>query len=265
MKEQIKTVTGQLHPKLDLDITGKDSKDVEKYCKVCGNRGVRVLQVTVTTHVRPEHWNLLSEGFWFCETTDCPIIYFNNRTETYFAKDEIKTRFGPKETADPRPLCYCLGILEEHIRYEILRKGCCDSLQDIVEYTKAGTGKWCLTTNPSGKCCREYLKGVVDKYLAMKEAKLVQPKLKAIKTSVEHVEQPAKKLTLKIEGMTCESCAVAVASALEKTGGSNVRVSFKDGVAELAAGGEFQPDDAVKAVVDLGYEAKVLKVDRMQP
>lgn len=85
--------------------------------------------------------------------------------------------FGPKEKEGLRPICYYLGVLEEHIRYEVLKKGCCDSLEDIVEFTKAGTGKWWLTTNPSGKCCRDYLPGVVGRYLSMKVACQARQKL----------------------------------------------------------------------------------------
>lgn len=265
MSQQVRSVTGQIFPiaKEYQAIVGENARDANKYCKVCGNLGTRVLQVTVATHTEPGHWNLLSEGFWFSHTPDCPIIYFNNRTGIYFAKDEVKTRFGLKETEDPRPICYCLAILEEHIRYEILRKGCCDSLNDIVGYTKAGTGKWCLTTNPSGKCCREYLKGIVDKYLSMKDAKPVHSQLQAVKTTLEGEERPTRKLAMSVYGMTCKSCAIAVSTSLEKVGGKNVKVSFKDGTAELTTSGDVQTEDAVRAVTDLGYDAKVLKSERL--
>jgi len=259
-----RTVTGKgLKVSDDYTSAALSSPDrAASLCKACGNPGLRVLQVTVQTHVRAEHWNLLSDGFRFCSTPGCDVIYFNNNTNTYFNRGEVKTRFGLKEKEDPRPICYCLGVLEEHIRYEALKKGCCDSLEDIVQYTKAGTGKWCLTTNPSGKCCRDYLPAIVEKYLSMKEARKAVPKLQAVKEKLNQVEGPVKRVSLKVGGMSCESCAIHVRSIIEKMGGKEVNVSLRDGSAELAASADVQPDEVAKAIEESGYKAIVTKIER---
>jgi len=265
MQQVVRTVGGR-EMAVSEKFTERVSTDPDQasvLCKICGEPGLRVLQVTVSTHIKAQHWNLLSDGFRFSSSPACPVIYFNNNSDVYFLKDDVKTRFGLKEKDDPRPICYCLGVLEEHIRYEALKKSCCDSLEDIVEYTKAGTGKWCLTTNPSGKCCRDYLPGVVEKYLAMKGARQARPKLQAVKERLDQSEKTSKRVSMKVEGMTCESCAIHVNSVIEKMGGKDVKVSLKDGSAELSASADVQPDEIAKAIEESGYRAQVTKVERL--
>lgn len=247
-----------------LEASTKDPAGADKYCKVCGRQGLRVLEVTIRTHVVAEYWKLLDGGFRFSSTPECSIFYYNNHNNIYFLKDEVKTRFGLKEAEDPKPLCYCIGVLEEDIRREIIEKGCCDSLKDIVNFTKAGTGRWCLTTNPSGKCCREYLGDVVDKYLRMKGLGPAEKELESIKGELEKSETPVMQLVLKVDGMTCESCSAAVASALEKAGGLEVRVSFEEGFAEVGVRSGSQPADLVSAIEEIGYGAKILKEERVK-
>lgn len=237
-------------------------EDTEKLCKVCGELGIRVLSVTVATHVDARHWSLLSDGFRFSATVDCPVFYFNNIKGIYFTNEEVKTRFGPKEKGPPRPICYCLQVTEERIAEEILKKNCCYSLQDIVSYTKAGTGKWCLTTNPSGKCCRDYLPEVVDRYLAKVGRKPLRQELQGIKERLE-AKEPAQEIVLSVKGMTCESCAVSVRSMLEQVGGKNVTVSLERGEARLQTPTSISPDEVAKAVEDLGYRAIVAKKTRV--
>lgn len=242
--------------------SSKSQDSAYSACKVCGNIGLRVLQVTVLTHTKAEHWNLLSDGFRFCNNYSCPVIYFNNRTSVYFAKDEVKTRFGMKERDDPRPICYCLGVMEEHIRYEALKKGCCDSLEDIVEYTKAGTGKWCLTTNPSGKCCRDYLPIVVERYLSMKETRKVWEKLQQVKERLEAKKEGSKEVTIKVGNMTCDSCVTHVRTLIERMGGRDVNVSLEEGLASFIAPLELQTDEVTKAIEESGYTAVLLSTKR---
>lgn len=93
------------------------------------------------------------------------MVYYNNSSRVYFVKGEVKTRVYHKESGPSRPVCYCLAVTESDIREEILVKECCSSLEDVQEHTKAGTGRWCPVTNPSGKCCKEYMAELIDKLL----------------------------------------------------------------------------------------------------
>jgi copper chaperone CopZ len=230
---------------------------VDKACPVCGHQGRRVLALTVVAHVRPEFWPAVADGFWFCWTRECPIFYYDNGRGVYISKDnrEVRSRFGLKESDPPRPICYCLGVNAERLFDEVENKGCCDSLEDVERYTRAGTGKWCITTNPSGVCCRAYLKGVVSESLA-----------RASQTARLPVTQVAEKLTadevatipleLSVGGMDCESCGIAVSGLIEHAGGRNVRVSVPEGHALLDLPEKVDLTRLIRDLSDAGYPTK---------
>ncbi len=247
------TVTGrQIHLR-------EESERDQRVCPVCGERGLRVLKVTVATHVPEKFWSHLTEGFYFCSNPSCEMFYFNNVSKTYFLKDEVKTRFGLKEGEPPRPICYCLQVTEEMIEQEIIEKGCCDSLEDIVAFTKAGTGKWCLTTNPSGKCCREYLGLVVDKYLQMARGTSAES---AVRSVAEQLKPTMITVELAVEGMTCEGCEQAVRSAIESLGGSAHSVSYREGKAVARIPVTVTVDELLATLDSMGYRARTERITR---
>ena len=64
-----------------------------------------------------------------------------------------------------------------------------------------------------------------------------------------------EKLILKVTGLSCGHCEKAVENAMEDMGVKVIRVSAKEGIAEL----EYDPNkitpDSIKAeIVDIGYE-----------
>ena len=62
--------------------------------------------------------------------------------------------------------------------------------------------------------------------------------------------------TLKITGMTCDSCAAHVKGALEKVPGvQSAEVSYRKGVALLATDPDTSPEALIAAVTGLGYRA----------
>lgn len=136
-------------------------------CPATGTGGLAVKQVTLGNHVAPEHWRwVASEGFHFCPEPSCPIIYFNNAAGAYFTQQEIRTRVGIKTGPSPTPVCYCTNVTAEDIAEEIQVKGCCKSLEDIMRYTHARTGKFCHITNPAGRCCGKHVAEIVERALA---------------------------------------------------------------------------------------------------
>lgn len=136
-------------------------------CPVSETGGHKVKQVTLGNHLRPEHWRWAREdGFYFCSAPTCPVVYYHNALGLYFTQEEIRTRVGIKAAGSPVPVCYCMNVTEEQIVEEIQVKRCCDSLEDIKQYTQARTGKLCHVTNPAGKCCGKHVAAVVEKALA---------------------------------------------------------------------------------------------------
>ena len=230
--------------------------DPGKRCPVCAHQGRRVIALTVTAHLREEFWSTLADGFWFCWTSECPIFYYDNPRRIYVSKDlrEVRSRFGLKEKDPPRPICYCLGVNAERIFDEVEHKACCDSLADVERYTRAGTGKWCVTTNPSGVCCRAYLKAIVTESLA-RASEAARAPVQEVQRELRRDDAPGVAVELKVGGMDCEACSVAVTGLIEHAGGKRVRVSVSDGRAQL----EFPPKANLRPLLeelsDAGYPA----------
>ncbi len=257
---RMKSVTGKrVTPSKEfLEATLADKGDEEKYCLVCGTKGTKAFPTTIRNHVDVKYWALINDSYRFSSESSCDVIYYSNRDGIYFFSDEVKTPYALKELASPRPVCYCIGITEDDIKNEILNKGCCDSLEDIEEYTRAGTGKWCFVTNPSGKCCREYLPGIVEKFLKQIEEPRVKSQLSVVANKLKGDDVDFTDVTLKIEGMTCDSCVTTVKSALEGIGAESAMVSLKDKRATAKIPRAIRPEDAAKAVSDAGYESTVV-------
>jgi hypothetical protein len=142
-----------------------ESKENIKFCPLSRTKGIQLQRITMTNHVHPVYWSQLTEtGFYFCGEQECPVIYFNNKVKRYFGQSEVRVAVMHKMKirTEGRPMCYCTGILEEQVLYELLIKKCCDSLQDIQKYTGANQGKNCKISNPTGRCCGSLIKEVID-------------------------------------------------------------------------------------------------------
>jgi len=262
----LRSVSGKLFKVNQLfeDISMTDGKGAEGLCPLCGGKGHMVLKATVTNHVDSAYWPLLKDKwYWFCTNSSCDMVYYNNNSGLYFLRNEVRSRVFHKERDPSRPVCYCLGVTESMIRDEIFVKKCCDSLEDIQEYTKAGTGKWCPITNPSGKCCREYLVGLVDSLLKEGVPKEVKGALLDVQRGLGLAmtgmgTSKRARAVLVIEGMYCDGCSEAVRGVLENLGVKVVRVSWKEGVAEIEDFGGVSEEAIRQTIEDIGY--KVVRV-----
>ncbi len=234
-----------------------DLKDRETRCMLCGIRGTKVFETTLRNHLDPAHWKRIDGTFRFSDNPLCDVIYFSNKQGLYFLKSEVRTIFGPKQKDGIKPLCYCLGVTEEDIRHEIFDKKCCDSLDAVEAYTKAGTGRWCFVTNPSGRCCREYLPRKVEGYLKEARDKEATELLAQVARKLEVTNMSQNKVELKVSGMTCESCAATVRAALEELGGTGIEIFVPEGKASAIFPPNIQAMEAARAVTDSGYEAAV--------
>ncbi len=227
----VRTVSGLDYPRAEDYLAGGDPR---KSCPVCGREGRRVIALTVTAHLQPQYWPALGDDFWFCWTPTCPIFYFDKARGVYVSKDrrEVRSRFGLKARDPPRPICYCLGVNAERIFEEVETRGCCDSLDDVERYTRAGSGKWCVTTNPSGVCCRAYLKEIVAESLARASREARTP-VELVGKRLDVDDATRVPVELKVGGMDCEACGTVVTGLIEHAGGRNVRVSVPAGMAQL--------------------------------
>ncbi|VVB90145.1 Copper chaperone CopZ [uncultured archaeon] len=123
-------------------------------CKECGSKWKPVNRITLKSLVKEPTLEAIGnpDGFYFCETPDCGVVYFNNEQQVYLHKDDVKARVGIKETENPVPVCYCFGWTQEKIFEQIKQSGFSTAVREIGAKVKAGECT-CDIKNPSGRCC----------------------------------------------------------------------------------------------------------------
>ncbi|MBI4303071.1 MAG: copper chaperone Copz family protein, partial [Chloroflexi bacterium] len=123
-------------------------------CRECGNEGKLAKALTLKSLVKKPRLETIKslDGFYFCETPACKVVYFNNEQDVYLNKADISIRVGIKETDDPVPVCYCFGWTRKRILDQIERKGFSTAVQEISPRVKAGDCT-CEVNNPAGRCC----------------------------------------------------------------------------------------------------------------
>jgi Cu+-exporting ATPase len=67
---------------------------------------------------------------------------------------------------------------------------------------------------------------------------------------------------LSIQGMTCSTCVISVAKALQAVEGVTlVKVDLEEGMAEIRAKKEVDPNKLVEAVKKAGFEARIEEIE----
>ncbi len=140
-------------------------------CPTNGARSKRVDALTVKSLVRKLPLGMPNTQYYFCDASDCELVYFALDTEApRFRREDLVVRVGAKETADPIPICYCFGFTRQDIWDEIGSTGKSTVGEQIRAEVAAGHCA-CEVKNPSGKCClgdvtraaRDELRVVQDK------------------------------------------------------------------------------------------------------
>src|SRR5882672_10255497 len=122
-------------------------------CPANGARSKRVDPLTAKSIVRKMPLGMPNTQYYFCDASDCELVYFAIDTEApRFRREDLVVRVGAKETADPIPICYCFGFTRQDIWDEIGSKGESTVAERIKEEVEADRCA-CEMKNPSGKCC----------------------------------------------------------------------------------------------------------------
>jgi hypothetical protein len=121
-------------------------------CPLCQTLSKGVLGKTVEYLLKDKAKENLEcfDGFHFCKTPSCVVIYF--RDETIIRQEEILIIVGHKEGVKPATVCYCFDWTKEKIKAEIESTGKSTALEDIKEKMDS-IGCSCEILNPSGGCC----------------------------------------------------------------------------------------------------------------
>lgn len=134
-------------------VSGGSEAPATMPCPTNGARSKRVNMLTVRSLVRHLPLGMPKAQYYFCEVTECDVVYFASKPEApIFKRADLLVRVGVKETENPVPVCYCFGFTREDIEQEVAHIGRSAIAQRITAEVKAGNCA-CEVKNPSGKCC----------------------------------------------------------------------------------------------------------------
>lgn len=145
---------------------------LQNICNGCGNAGRVVTYQTVAHHVKSENLGLIDKGeYKFCSSRDCPVVYYSTSGRT-FAIEDVREPVTSKNGGDGRPLCYCFGFTEGHVRREIEQTGRSSTPSQVAQFIRNKLCA-CEVRNPSGACClgqlNEAVKRLTEKSLTAAE------------------------------------------------------------------------------------------------
>lgn len=123
-------------------------------CPECGARGKPVGAVTLHALLTPSTLPSIRtpDGWRHCASVGCATAYYHPESGDRVACSGVSVRIGTKETAAPRPLCYCFGLTAEDIEAEVASSGGSTIADRITEQCRRGLDR-CAETNPQGSCC----------------------------------------------------------------------------------------------------------------
>lgn len=134
---------------------------MEISCPECGMSGKQVKTSTLHSLLRPEKVPEIGEkAYLFCGSPDCDTVYFTEDGSRTFSRTDLTVRVGVKESAPPRPVCYCFEHTVEEIFDEVERTVKSTVAADIRR-RMAEEGCSCETKNPQGSCCLGTVEGLV--------------------------------------------------------------------------------------------------------
>lgn len=136
------------------------------FCPRCAAQSKPVKRVTLESLLKSDALSRAGSAIYhFCPSERCDVVYFGEKGDPIFSTADLKVRVGIKETAAPRPLCYCFNHSAEEIDEQIRLTGKTSVLDDIK--TRMKEACWCETKNPQGSCClasvTRYVKAALEK------------------------------------------------------------------------------------------------------
>jgi hypothetical protein len=141
-------------------------------CPSCREKGLPVGAVTLDILLTVER--LLeaysTEGFRFCRTRECEVVWYRSEGNTLHRVDDVSVRVGQKETAPDRPVCYCFDFAADQIEEEVASAGVSVIPDDIEERCRQGLDR-CEETNPQGVCCLGNVRRVMKEAQAKRAAR----------------------------------------------------------------------------------------------
>ncbi|MCC6455995.1 MAG: hypothetical protein IT328_13665 [Caldilineaceae bacterium] len=124
-----------------------------KTCPQCGHKGRAVDTQVVKAMLRGSLHAIRPASYHFCQTEQCPVVYFAEDGQQFFVEDELRERVYQKHTQEEDVLiCYCFRHTPGSIRDEWRQTGQSSVIETITAGTQAGACA-CDIRNPQATCC----------------------------------------------------------------------------------------------------------------
>lgn len=138
------------------------SSEASLLCPSCGGKGRSVKPVTIASLVtEPARTRAgRTDGLRFCAEPSCDVVYYHPEIGQRICRRDVIVRVGQKESAPPRPVCYCFDHTVEEIEAEVRETGTSRIPDSIAERCRQGLDR-CEETNPQGACCLGNVRRVV--------------------------------------------------------------------------------------------------------
>jgi hypothetical protein len=128
-------------------------------CPYDQSQGKPVNLITLKSLLTPPALERLNSQatYRFCNSTNCPIVYFSASGDT-FATGDLTVPVFQKDPGHEVPICYCFGWTRQRIQQDLEQTRQTSAIATITAHIKAGRCG-CEVNNPQGSCC---LKNVSD-------------------------------------------------------------------------------------------------------
>jgi hypothetical protein len=129
-------------------------------CPRNGKPGKTVPRQTLQSLTRIDLYDLTALDYWFCDATDCAIVYFDAQGAT-ITLDQLRVPVWQKQPDEPTvPVCYCRKLTSAMIHDEVRQTGHSSAAELVTAIIQAKRCA-CDLTNPQGTCCLRNVRLVV--------------------------------------------------------------------------------------------------------
>ena len=145
----------------EVDLAVSSPKNTE--CPKSGAVSKLVPITAVMTAVKLDRQSDIRETdhYYFCNDSDCPVIYFSNGNVPVFEKSDLVVKVFSKDSGMDVNVCYCYDWSRGRIIEQIDQTGRTTAYDEISTALSDGSCE-CEFKNPKGVCCL----GDVQRFIA---------------------------------------------------------------------------------------------------
>lgn len=105
------------------------------------------------------------DNYYLCMNEECDVVYYNQKLDIIFNKNQVKVPIWFKKDANPKYVCYCNKVTEDQVFDAVMNAGA-RNMKDIIKLTGAMKNGQCEIKNPAGKCCYSIVQAAIDRAVA---------------------------------------------------------------------------------------------------